>query len=265
LFEKGKSNYKPPPLESRQGSPTKGRRSPLSLKNTGGTIKSTSTLSEVLNGKQQSVSRKGSLRNDFGLFDTRELGIVEYEEENDKKFKDEEDEGEEEESEPSWQKKSESDDSSDGFRKPVDFGIDKETSFKLDKLNLMLMVGKESKEANQNRNSIESVPTTSRDLLDSPTRNYVKAVLGGSATINKEKEDEMDILKKSTNSQNESMRQTLSSSGEDLKLNRIRKSDGPIDHERELRLLQESVERFDHIRFISFDGSVQSCESTNLT
>ena len=35
-----------------------------------------------------------------------------------------------EDSEPSWKKKSDSEDSSDSFRKPVDFGIDKETSIK---------------------------------------------------------------------------------------------------------------------------------------
>jgi hypothetical protein len=75
------------------------------------------------------------------------MGTVEYEEENDRKLKQDDDE----ESIASWQKKSESDESSDSFRKPVDFGIDKETSFKLDRLNLMLMVGKDSKEPNLNR------------------------------------------------------------------------------------------------------------------
>ena len=88
-------------------------------------------------------------------------------------------------------KKSDSEDSSDGFQKPVDFGIDRETSFKLDKLNLMLMVAKDkdSNQVNPNRISVDSLPTTSsRDLLDSPTRNYVKNVLGF-------REEDLDVKK----------------------------------------------------------------------
>ena len=49
---------------------------------------------------------------------------------------------------------------------------------KLDKLNVMLMVGKDGKDLNANRASIDSAPTTSRDLLDSTTRAYAKAALG---------------------------------------------------------------------------------------
>ena len=104
---------------------------------------------------------------------------MEFEEENEARLKDDDDEEDEDESEPSWQKKSDSEDSSDSFRKPVDFGIDKDISMKLDKLNVMLMVGKDGKDLNAaNRASIDSAPTTSRDLLDSTTRAYAKAALG---------------------------------------------------------------------------------------
>lgn len=103
LIEKGRDNYKPSNLDLiRQGSPTKYRSPVSTLKNSdkiqGGTSKSTSTISDLLNGK--SNQSKNNLRNDFALFDTRDLGNVEFEEENELKEKDEE----EEESEASWQK-----------------------------------------------------------------------------------------------------------------------------------------------------------------
>lgn len=221
LEEKGPENYKPPPMESRQPSPTKGFRSPgNTLRNSAqftGTSKSTSTISDVLNSRQQKGANNSTLRaNEIGLYDTKDLANVEFEEEDLDKLKDEE----EDEEEASWQKKSgESDggdDSSDGFRKPVDFGIEKEISYKLDKLNVMLMVGKDSNKEptfsvtnnkqqdlkiNLNRASLEetvaqSVPSTSREApLDSPTRNYVKAVLG--ISTNKSLGDEDFDLKKS--------------------------------------------------------------------
>lgn len=88
----------------------------------------------------------------------------------------------------------ESSEDSGGFRKPVDFGIDKETSAKLDKLNVMLMVaGKDSSASgaqpvvvpplisstsNPNQHGVDSAPSTSREQLDSPTRNHVKNILG---------------------------------------------------------------------------------------
>ena len=133
---------------------------------------------------------------------------------------------EDEESEPSWQKKSGSEDSSDGFHKPVDFGIDRETSIKLDKLNVMLMVGKEP-----NRQSIESVgsaPTSSREVLDSPTRNYVKNVLGL-------KDEDLD-LKKSIDSNKIS----FSSAIDDIK---SKKLENQGDYKTQLKLFQESLER----------------------
>lgn len=72
---------------------------------------------------------------------------------------------------------------SGGFRKPVDFGgFDKETSAKLDKLDLKLMVGgKEGLVVSSSQPpqaGVESAPTSSREPLDSPTRNHVKAILG---------------------------------------------------------------------------------------
>jgi hypothetical protein len=111
---------------------------------------------------------------ELALYDTKE---IDFEEVN--QINNDEDESEE----ASWQKKSapnsdeSSGDSGGGFRKQVDFGIDKETSAKLEKLNVMLMVGKE-KDTENNNNKVDSAPTTSREPLDSPTRNYVKSVLG---------------------------------------------------------------------------------------
>lgn len=233
-LEKGKENYKPPPVENR--SPTKGLSPSNTLRNSNklaqssngiSTTKSTSTISEVLNEKNQ---MKNKLRNDFALFDTRELGNVEFEEENDQKYKDNDDE--DEESEPSWQKKSGSDESSDGFHKPVDFGIDKETSYKLDKLNVMLMVGKDSA-LNNNRASFDSAasaPTSARDGMDSPTRNYVKNVLGYN------KDEDMDLKKSYEVSK-------LSSISEEYNNRLAKRTGSPIDHQKELKLFQESLER----------------------
>ena len=192
---------------------------------------------------------RNSLRNDFGLYDTRDIGNVEFEEEEDDERKvNEEDE---EESEASWQKKSGSDESSDGFRKPVDFGIDKEISYKLDKLSVILMVGKENKDTSKDLNSTanqqhqhskpeinnlrnsneESAPTTSLENqpLDSPTRNYVKAVLGiGSNAVL----DEAD-LKKSFNL--DSIMDEKSKAQIELETTR--------DLESQLKVFKESLER----------------------
>ena len=240
LQEKGKDNYKPPPLENRV--PNKAQSPGSTLKNSNklgqssngiSTTKSTSTISEVLNEKNQ---LKNNLRSDFALFDTKEMGNVVFEEENDHKFKDED---EDEESEQSWQKKSESDESSDGFHKPIDFGIDKETSFKLDKLNVMLMVGKDT--LNHNRMSMDSAasaPTSARDVLDSPTRNYVRNVLGYT------KEEEVDLKKSYDMSK-------LSSISEENNNRQAKRTGSPIDHQKELKLFQESLDRFLEIFFKS--------------
>lgn len=165
----GKANYRP--SESKIQSPIG------TIKN--GTSKSTSTLSDVLNN----VNKK-KFKNDFVF--ANDYGI-EFEEEIKREL--------EEDSEASWKKKSESDDSDD-FRKPVDFGIDKETSIKLDKLNVVLMVGKE-KEQNKSVNLGDS-SSTSRDLLDSPTRNYIRSVLGASKDEEVRKSTKLDSLVEET-------------------------------------------------------------------
>lgn len=169
LHEKGRDNYKPNTsldLTFRQPSPTK-------LKNGVDTLKSTSTLSDsakLRNNSTHSMLRPAEL----ALYDTKEIDFEEVNQIN----------NDEDESEASWQKKSapnsdeSSGDSGGGFRKQVDFGIDKETSAKLEKLNVMLMVGKEKDTTENNNNKVDSAPTTSREPLDSPTRNYVKSVLG---------------------------------------------------------------------------------------
>jgi len=133
-----------------------------------------------MNGKQNTLKNSmKSMRSDFGRFDTKEMGAVEFEEEQESRAArgvDSEEE-EEEESEPSWQKKSGSEDSSDSFRKPVDFGIDKDISTKLDKLNLMLMVGKEKEQASGGyRASVESTGEVKRSLGESTmTRQSVES------------------------------------------------------------------------------------------
>lgn len=144
-----------------------------------GTSKSTSTLSDVLNNVN-----KNKLKNDFVF--ANDYGI-EFEEEIKQELEDD--------SETSWKKKSESDDSDD-FRKPVDFGIDKETSIKLDKLSVVLMVGKE-KEQNKSVNNGDST-STSRDMLDSPTRNYIRSVLGASKDEDVRKSTKLDSLAEET-------------------------------------------------------------------
>ena len=127
---------------------------------------------------------------------------MEFDEEDDMRRKevDDEEEEEEEESEPSWEKKSGdgSEDSSDDFRKPVDFGIEKDVSLKLDKLNLTLLVGKDkekpgrekerdinvftNKSNNDNNNtmksSLDTATASSRDMMDSIARNYAKSAVG---------------------------------------------------------------------------------------
>ena len=124
------------------------------------TLRSTSSISDLIGSNKNLKSSLKNMRGDFGVFDTRELGTVEFEEEKSRlngNNEEEEEEEEDEESEPSWQKKSGSDDSSDSFRKPVDFGIDKDISTKLDKLNLMLMVGKEKEPGLGKFNSFDVV------------------------------------------------------------------------------------------------------------
>ena len=82
LLDKGKENYKASLPENRTTSPTKGRRSPINIDklksadksnfnglNTG---KSTSTISDVMNGKKSAAKH---MRSDFGMFDSKDLGI----------------------------------------------------------------------------------------------------------------------------------------------------------------------------------------------
>ncbi len=108
------------------------------------------------------------------------VGYVESDDENDdddddKNGNKKSSRNEDEESTPSWKKKSESDESSsdDGFNKPVDFGIDRETSEKIadfDKLKLI--------DTNKSNEFLDSTPTSSRDqLLENPSLNLIKRSL----------------------------------------------------------------------------------------
>lgn len=96
-----------------------------------------------------------------------------YYNDEDEEEDDDEDEEDEEESSPSW-KKSGSEDSGDNFQKPVDFGIEKETSLKIANLELPL---NEAAYLTRSNDHIDSAPTTSRDL-DSASRNYINKVTG---------------------------------------------------------------------------------------
>ena len=245
LLEKGK-DYKQPSSDDPRLIPTNINRSPpTTLKPSSGvsTVKSTSTLSDLLNGKM-TIDKKG-LRNDFAMYDTRDLGNVEFEEEKELKVKDDGNYEDDYESDHSSKSKSGSeDDSSDGFKKPVDFGIDKETSMKLDKLNLLMMVGKE-KEQKENllRNSQDSAPSTSRDLplrMDSPTRAYAKAALGV-------RDDELDSLRKS-NDLKSSYDSKIVGQLETISEEKYRNQVQP-EYQKDLKLFQQSIEReFDQKR-----------------
>jgi centrosomal protein CEP164 len=265
LLEKGKDNYRIPDEYLRQSSPTKmlsTAKSPAStLKNTG-TTKSTSTsVSELFqNGKlshQQQQENRNNLRKEFEMFDTRELGNVEFEEEDEleldefdqsKKKKatahsldggEEANKDDDEQSEPSWQKKSGSDDSSDGFRKPIDFGIDKETSLKLDKLNMLLISNKEPATTNQNRMSLDSIPSTSRE---SPTKQMKS--LGKEDMKVKDYEKELKVFQESLEREFDQKRLELLES-KDLKVNKLKQEiDSDLKHlkEAEYKRLQREQE-----------------------
>jgi len=73
LKEKGKENYLANLSESRQASPTKIRNVLRNSDKINGisTLKSTSTISDVLNGK---LNENKNLRSGFSMFDTKELG-----------------------------------------------------------------------------------------------------------------------------------------------------------------------------------------------
>lgn len=211
----GKANYRP--SETKTHSPFGTMKS--------GTSKSTSTLSDVLNNVN-----KNKLKTDF-IF-ANDYGI-EFEEELKRDM--------EEDSEASWKKKSDSDDSDD-FRKPVDFGIDKETSIKLDKLNVVLMVGKE-KESNLSTNNGDSAPTTSRDVLDSPTRNYIKSVLGASKDEEVRKSTKLDSLAEESM---EEPKPELKNKDEELK--NLKKSLDREFDQRRLELLEEKETRLKKLK-----------------
>ncbi|RNA17857.1 hypothetical protein BpHYR1_047980 [Brachionus plicatilis] len=211
----GKANYRP--SESKVPSPFATMKS--------GTSKSTSTLSDVLNN-----ANRNKLKNDF-IF-ANDYGI-EFEEELKRDM--------EEDSEASWKKKSESDDSDD-FRKPVDFGIDKETSIKLDKLNVVLMVGKE-KETNLSTNNGDSAPTTSRDVLDSPTRNYIKSVLGASRDEEARKSVKLDSLAEESVDESKPV---IKNKDEELKV--LRQSLDREYDQRRLELLEEKEARIKKLK-----------------
>lgn len=286
LFEKGRENYKPPSGDTltRQPSPTKQTKSPADTLR--GTTKSTSTISELVNGankRSESQSRQ-NIRGDYELYDTRDLANVEYEEEEEEEEENDEDkqrddyadennrfdkrnkpaknrnaarhdvdDEDEEESEASWQKKSLGSEDSDDFQKPVDFGIDRETSMKLDKLNVMLMVGGKEPSAAasgltssgpqnvvlaqtlpqttnnlQKSNGLDSASSTSRNPIDSATMAHVKAVLDAN------QDDDLNELRKSYENE-------LSKTDKSIDLNT---TTNPKDFQNNIVLFQQSLERY---------------------
>jgi hypothetical protein len=148
------------------------------------TIKSTSEISDVLVGKNKQSQENN--RREIMIDESKELGYIESDEEgegdeiNGRKnngYYENEDDDDKEESSPSW-KKSGSEDSDD-FQKPVDFGIEKETSLKI--ANLALSIPEQTylpRNSNNSADQIDSAPTTSRDMLDSPSRNYINKIVG---------------------------------------------------------------------------------------
>lgn len=191
LSEKGRENYKPPAnfdMTQRQSSPTR------QLKSGGETLKSTSSTTSGLIGGNNNQSDR--LRNtsthsilqrpELALYDTREIDFDEVnrinfnhdDEAEQQQQQQQVNHRQEDDDSASWNNKNDDEESSEdsgGFQKPVDFGIDKETSAKLSKLDVKMMVGGEPTKEN---NNAESAPTTSREHLDSPTRNHIKNVLG---------------------------------------------------------------------------------------
>lgn len=180
IADVGLANYKPPPSDDPRLVPYK-LKSPLNtLKPSSGI--STTTLSGEMQQQQQEM-RRSLLRNEIDS--GRELTNVEYEEDQQQQQQQQQDEQDnveyedDYESDESAKSKSDEDDddSSDGFKKPVDFGIEKELSIKLDRLNLPVTIGRDAKEPattqrNANNNDPDSVTTTSREQLDSPKRPY---------------------------------------------------------------------------------------------
>lgn len=186
----GKKNYRPqqnisPTKTISPANTLKGSNKFVGMSTSLNTIKSTSEISDVLGGKNKPSQENN--RRELMIDETKELGYIESDEEEDAEVNGrknnryyEEDEDDKEESSPSW-KKSGSEDSDD-FQKPVDFGIEKETSLKI--ANLHLSIPEQSylpRNGNNNNNSndlADSAPTTSRDMLDSPSRNYINKVVG---------------------------------------------------------------------------------------
>lgn len=108
----------------------------------------------------------------------------------------------------------------------------------------MLMVGKESSIQNNNQvsNTAESAPTTSREVLDSPTRNYVRAVLG----YNNNKEDDSEVRKSlSLLESKKQLDSLIEENSSEIKALEPK----PKDTQKELKLLQDSLDReFDQRR-----------------
>ena len=205
LKQFGKKGYTRPPSVSpvKTVSPAntlKGSNKFIGISSSLNTIKSTSEISDVLIGKNKQSGE--SNRRELMIDESKELGYIESEDDdeinNNKEFDGrrnsgfyEEEEDDKEESSPSW-KKSGSEDS-DNFQKPVDFGIEKETSLKI--ANLDLSIPEQAYlPRNNNNDHPDSAPTTSRDQLDSPSRNYINKVLGLREDGNKKKLKQLKFL-----------------------------------------------------------------------
>ena len=204
IADVGLANYKPPPSDDPRLVPYK-LKSPLNtLKPSSGV--STTTLSGGGGDVQQHQEmRRSLLRNEIDS--GRELSNVEYEEEKHQQqqqhqqeeqdgveYEDDYESDESAKSKGSDDDDEDDDDSSDGFKKPVDFGIEKELSIKLDRLNLPVTIGRDSKEnqsavRTNNNNDPDSMAsiTSARDQqqqqqqLDSPKRPYHRQMMTGSS------------------------------------------------------------------------------------
>jgi hypothetical protein len=198
-----------------------------------------------------------NLRNDYNLLDgTASVNIMQYEEENDNnyKFKDNNEEEEEEideeindknddedeQSDASWKKKSISSEDSSDFQKPVDFGIDRETSMKLDKLNVMLMVGKEKDNEQQQKMNNNNNNNNKPNLTDQNDKHFKAKI-----------ENDLTILKKSLeNEYNERRLELLEEKDKKIKqmstdMEEAVKRQSEINNK---QLLKEHEERLEKLR-----------------
>ena len=269
LLSKGKEAYKPPATPTKIGANKSTTPKPSHNNSINNNNNNNNNNKSSASSKQNSIDGGTNLRNDYGLQYDMEKVVFEDEEDRLRDFEEDDDDDDDEDednnvvgdddderkkdggggdddehSELSWRKKSGSDeDNSDSFAKPVDFGIDKETSIKLDKLNLMLMVGKDphavaAVAAAGHRSiggggGVESANTSAR--LDSPTRQHVSGVLAANKERTAANANDASATATATAPASPQLRNSYPQAADSKSL-----TDG---RNKELKALEQSVER----------------------